>query len=73
MSSKCLNCGEPISLAFCPACGQKATGSRRSLRSIFSDFFGELFSLDGRWPRTALVLMSPGRLTELYLAGKRAS
>lgn len=41
--------------------------------SLLSELFAELLSLDGKHVRTVAALVRPGRLTELYLAGKRAS
>lgn len=73
VSSTCPNCGETVSQNFCPSCGQ-ATGDRRGpLLTLLGDFFAEFFSIDGRHLRTAATLWNPGRLTQLYLAGKRAS
>lgn len=46
---------------------------RGPLFGLLGDFFSEFFSLDGRHLRTALKLAIPGKLTELYLEGKRAS
>lgn len=73
MSATCRNCAEPVSLDFCPRCGQEVDGRRGSLFALLHEFFSEFFSLDGKHLRTALGLGRPGRLTELYLGGKRAS
>jgi hypothetical protein len=62
-----------VSGRFCPACGQATLERRGPLLGLLGDFFSEFFSLDGRHLRTALSLWKPGRLTQLYLDGKRAS
>ncbi len=46
---------------------------RRPLLEFVRESLGEFFSLDGRLLRTALALLVPGRLTRLYLEGRRAS
>jgi len=43
------------------------------LFGLLGEFFSEFFSLDGRHLRTAAKLWNPGRLTQLYLEGKRVS
>jgi hypothetical protein len=72
--SACLNCGTAVDDAFCPRCGQKAEDRRGPLRRLLADFFGEVFSLESRLFRGLRDLFfRPGRLTEGYQAGKRAS
>lgn len=44
-----------------------------SLLGLLGDFFSEFPSLDGRHLRTFRRLLVPGRLTESFLEGKRAS
>jgi len=59
---------------FCSRCGQKLEDRRAPLRRLLLDFLGELFSLESRLFRSLRDLFfHPGRLTEDYLAGKRAS
>jgi len=71
--TKCPNCGESVTQNFCPGCGQAAGDRRGPLFGLLGDFFSEFFSIDGRRLRTAVMLWRPGRLTQLYLEGKRAS
>ncbi len=73
MSASCHNCGETVSQSFCPSCGQVVEERRGPLVGLVGDFISEFFSLDGRHVRTAVGLLRPGRLTQLYLEGKRAS
>jgi hypothetical protein len=73
MPTRCLNCGEAVTHNFCPACGQAAEDRRGPLFGFLGDFFAEFFSIDGRHLRTAVMLWRPGRLTQFYLEGKRAS
>jgi hypothetical protein len=73
VSSTCPNCGESVTENFCPSCGQAVRDKRGPLFALLGDFFAEFFSIDGRHLRTAARLWSPGRLTQLYLKGKRAS
>jgi hypothetical protein len=71
--SNCLNCGEPLQGNFCSNCGQRVDDRRAPLRSLLGEFFSEFFSLDGRNARTFVALLVPGKLTNLYFDGKRAS
>jgi hypothetical protein len=73
VASNCPNCGEPVTGNFCASCGQAARSRRGPLSVLLTDFATEFFALDGRNLRTAVNLWIPGRLTQLYLEGKRAS
>jgi hypothetical protein len=73
VSTECPNCGETVSQDFCSSCGQAARDRRGPLFSLLGEFFTTFFSLDGRHLRTAAALWVPGRLTQLFLEGKRAS
>lgn len=73
MPSVCRNCGASAPLRYCPACGQAVEDRRGPLFALLGEFFTEFFSLDGRHLRTAFTLLRPGKLTVLYLEGKRAS
>lgn len=71
--SACLNCGEKLLGDFCWRCGQEAADVDRPLRSLASDFFDNVLSLDSKLLRTiGPLLFRPGRLTREYLAGRRA-
>ena len=73
MATNCLNCGEPVSLNYCPSCGQTTRDRRGPLFGLLGDLFTAFFAVDGRHLRTAIQLWKPGKLTELFLQGKRAS
>ena len=73
MPTACLNCSQPVERNFCAACGQRTGETRGPLFGLLGDFFSEFLSIDGRHLRTAVRLALPGRLTQLYLEGKRAS
>jgi hypothetical protein len=73
VTASCQNCGETVSQSFCPSCGQAVEERRGPLVALVGDFVSEFFSLDGRLLRTAVRLLWPGTLTQLYLAGKRVS
>jgi hypothetical protein len=70
----CLNCGTPLTGAYCHACGQLAENFRRSIWSLVGEAIENFFDADGRilftLPR---LLLRPASLTRDYLAGKRAS
>lgn len=69
----CLNCGTSVKGTFCHQCGQPVRdNSDRSLASLLSEFFGNLFFLDNRILISARYLVSyPSRMTVEFLAGKR--
>jgi hypothetical protein len=68
----CENCGQPAGPRFCGACGQSLEHRRSPLLSLLRELLEEALSLDGRTIRTLRALVHPGRLTRLYLDGKRA-
>ena len=68
----CLNCGAPLSGAYCARCGQKAH-VHRSLRAFFADFAAGLLNFEGKFWRTLPMLAwCPGDLTRRYISGERA-
>lgn len=71
----CPNCGFGLSgeEAYCPACGQKNSRVRISLRELLYDFFAGLLNLDNKIYRTLKTIWIPGKLTQLFFAGKRVS
>jgi hypothetical protein len=59
---------------FCSECGQKQTSGLPGIKDIVNEVLGTLFAYDGKAWRTIRVLIAqPGKLTEEYVAGKRAS
>ena len=69
----CGNCEAPLTGPYCAQCGQPARDRlvpfRQFVRSLVRDFF----AFDTRFFRTLLpLLFQPGRLTNEYVAGRRA-
>lgn len=70
----CENCGVALQGPFCHLCGQPEKTPIRNLLSLSSDAFDYLFDVDARvWRTLVSLFFRPGRLTELYLLGKRMS
>jgi len=68
----CLNCGAPLTGAYCAACGQKAH-IHRSLRAFMGDFIAGIMNFEGKFWRTLPMLAwRPGEMTRRYIAGERA-
>jgi Protein of unknown function (DUF3667) len=75
----CLNCGAvllPLADAtpprFCGACGQETTIKPPTLGEFLQQFGGAYLSTEGAlWRTLRLLLLKPGELTRLYLAGQR--
>jgi hypothetical protein len=69
----CLNCGEPLSQRFCPACGQGAIDPNPTLSEFVHEAAEEFLHWDGKLAATfRLLFTKPGELTREYLAGRRA-
>lgn len=70
---RCANCGAPLTGPYCAQCGQRARSRIAPLRTLLTDFLGEVFNLDARFFRTLVpLLFKPGTLTNEYIAGRRA-
>ncbi len=68
----CLNCGTPLTGAFCHVCGQRAH-VHRSLRGFVHDMVQGLFNFEGKiWRTLPMLAWRPGELTRRYIAGERA-
>jgi hypothetical protein len=75
----CLNCGAvllPLADAtpprFCGACGQETNVKPPTLGEFAQQFGGAYLSTEGAlWRTLKLLLLRPGELTRLYLAGQR--
>lgn len=69
----CRNCGAPAAHDFCSACGQSTDIRIPTLFGVISDVLDGFFNLDSRiWRTLAPLVVSPGRLTLEYFAGRRA-
>lgn len=69
---KCLNCGHelPEGAKYCPACSQKVSDVKVSIKNFIFEFLDTLFSLDSRVWRTLRDIWIPGKLTLKYFEGK---
>ena len=69
----CLNCGAPVLGRYCVDCGQETDTRVPTLMEMVSDYLIGLFNLDSRiWRTLGVLLAKPGKLTQEYLAGRRA-
>jgi hypothetical protein len=68
----CLNCGAPVSGAYCGNCGQ-AVHLHRSVASIAHELLHGVFHFEGKiWRTLPELFFHPGRLTRRYIDGERA-
>lgn len=74
-SNTCLNCNRPLpaEAKYCQHCGQQKIKGLLSLRELIADLVSSIFNLESRLWRTLLALVVPGKLTESYFQGRRAS
>lgn len=73
---QCLNCGYTLDNVYnyCPNCGQDNTDNNVSFNTLLGDFFDTYFALDSKFAKTIKpFFFQPGKLTNLYVDGKRAS
>lgn len=71
---QCLNCGAPLSGAFCSVCGQRAVPPNPTVRELVGDAFSELSGWDGKFAETIRKLLTrPGLLSREWIEGKRVS
>ncbi|MEP6997977.1 MAG: DUF3667 domain-containing protein [Betaproteobacteria bacterium] len=73
--ARCPNCSQALVqplLPYCPACGQETRVRPPTLREFAQQFGGSYFTTEGAlWRTLRLLLLKPGELTRLYLAGRR--
>jgi hypothetical protein len=73
-TENCLNCGEVLTGQHCSHCGQRATVRVLSLWGMTRDLLGDMLDWDARiWRTLRPLAFSPGKLTQEYLRGRRAS
>lgn len=72
--STCLNCGTTLTGRYCRECGQRSRLRPLSLGALFKELVEEIFDLDSKaWRSLRPLMLQPGRITNEYLAGRRAS
>lgn len=72
--TNCLNCGQEVAGRYCGVCGQENIEPRETFWQLLVHFFNDFTHFDGKFFSTILVLLlKPGKLTQEYIAGKRAS
>ncbi|MET3537365.1 DUF3667 domain-containing protein [Chryseobacterium limigenitum] len=68
----CLNCNHHVEERFCPHCGQENAETRQPFYYLFTHFFEDFTHYDGQfWGTLKNLLIKPGKLTSIYLEGKR--
>lgn len=74
LTKTCLNCGSTNVEEYCANCGQKAQATKQPFRVFLTDAVETLFNIDSRIFKTLKDLFRyPGKLTNEYVAGKRAT
>ncbi len=69
----CLNCGTVVRGRYCIDCGQVTDTHVPTLAEVLGDAITSIFNLDSRlWRTVGTLFFAPGRLTQDFLAGKRA-
>lgn len=73
-SSECPNCGNHLRHddEFCSRCGQENHELRVPIRHLFFEFVESITHFDGKLWATLRAMLVPGKVTDEYLAGKRA-
>lgn len=68
----CLNCAHQVEERFCPHCGQENIETRQPFYYLFTHFVEDFTHYDGQfWGTLKNLAFRPGRLTNIYLEGKR--
>lgn len=76
-AAACRNCGEALSVLpraarFCPACGQPTALHPPTVLEFAHEFVAHYVALEGAlWRTLAALLLTPGRLSREYFAGRR--
>lgn len=72
MSTKCLNCGNSISMNFCPCCGQKKDVVKLTWHSLVLEIFHFFSHIEKGFLNTSYqIIIHPGKVVNEYLEGKR--
>lgn len=68
----CLNCGNEVVDKFCPNCGQENTETKQPFYFLITHFIEDFTHYDGQfWSTLKNLFFVPGKLTNVYLIGKR--
>lgn len=68
----CLNCEHIVEERFCTHCGQENTEPKQVFHYLFTHFIEDFTHYDGQfWKTIKNLLFKPGKLTTIYLEGKR--
>ena len=72
MSETCLNCGNTITMNFCPYCGQKKGVGKLTWHSFVLEIFHFFSHIEKGFLNTSYqVIVRPGKVIREYLEGKR--
>ena len=72
--NNCLNCGTEVAGRFCQNCGQENVEVKESFLHLIRHFLEDITHFDGKlWKTLKQLLFKPGKLTQHYMDGKRAS
>lgn len=70
-TSKCANCGAPVTHFYCPSCGQERDTHRRSVWGLLRHLVEEIAGFDSRILRTLWALVAqPGELSVAFREGR---
>ena len=68
----CEDCGTELHGRYCSQCGQVAVDYHRSFRHVIADVAESFLNWDSKFTKTiGLLLISPGWLTNQFIAGRR--
>lgn len=68
----CEDCGAELHGRYCSQCGQAAVDYHRSFRHVIADVAESFLNWDSKFTKTlGLLLISPGWLTNQFVAGRR--
>src|SRR5580698_11503504 len=71
---RCLNCGAALTGRYCANCSQAADVHVPSTRELVHEALEGITHSDSRlWRTLTLLWFKPGRLTQEFIAGRRAS
>jgi hypothetical protein len=70
--TNCQNCGDDVTVRFCPSCGQENTETKKSFHYLFTHFLEDLVHYDNSfWKAVKYLIFAPYLLSIEYLKGRR--